>query len=1005
MKSTKRSYPIFQWLLSRKTAVLTAILVSFFLSFKSYVYLVFQPRVGVGWAYVIDQMLPLFITSLICLMTFRKQVSVSAMRVFLQRHGIFLLILVGITVFTHSGLLHYYFFAEDSVSILRIVTNGFRNFPFRDYIIGYPDAAFVFSYLVFGTHALLYNFVTIGFFVSSVIATYVFLYVLTKNRFIAFVAVLFYATTPSYLDVFTWMGGNAHATFIFTLCLTSLTFLFLHQTKNNFSYYLFSLLFFGSALKLGFIPSAGVFLVSLYLIVFPKKRKKSILWSFIECLPLLFIQISIIYAQQMPHGIDGLVGLIQKYGFGVNSLTYFNYRPLSATNYIPTFVYYLTHLFFPTQLAREFIPLARWIGARFFFGIKPVSIIFIVGKPLLLVFITLIALGFIKRKTRQGWLLLFSIFFIIANLFYIPFYVDQSHREISRFDDFFTRTSLGYGPGSRYVFFSSLGVSLLFGLGIYWLCKKKKKFSIIGGFFFLVIIFFQIWSTTSVYARNVKELVSYKTLIKQIFSLVPRDGEPKLIYSLNPEKNALDTKIGGWHWMHGFYKESEFTYSKNLEEVKKLIATKQYKKENIYAFYNNPGTLVFADVSNKVREELFPNVNLKKEEIPIDFLDKGEVAPLKQEGNLSVVNRVLSVSRSVDKRIVVPKTLHMSFTTPVVLPTFPFSDSIVASLSDKAVPYKLWVEVKNAPPLFGKDKERIFSSLKLYSSEHSQSLTTLSIPEKRRLAEIIAEREKFRAGLSIDVSNINTQTPSSVLSSLIDGMYASYPSPGGTDTYFLAESSPVEIVITFPYPILLGRLLINTPRTKDIEHSPTDLTVFSSLYGSEYTEVGSLQSEIKTAWSPNGGKTRDISLQHMFSDRMKIVVRKTTLLPILIDELVVDSNTALAFSPAQIYEYEQKAFWFMDSPDVLSIFQSIDKFKTFTVAYACAEDVDWKEQKDSKMAFVPGIWKIQEEQAQVVNGRNAIETVIDCTGSILRRVVLIGPPYPVKLDTLKASLY
>ena len=69
----------------------------------------------------------------------------------------------------------------------------------------------------------------------------------------------------------------------------------------------------------------------------------------------------------------------------------------------------------------------------------------------------------------------------------------------------------------------------------------------------------------------------------------------------------------------------------------------------------------------------------------------------------------------------------------------------------------------------------------------------------------------------------------------------------------------------------------------------------------------------------------------------------------------------------------------------------MDDSKKLTIFYACAEDSDWKRQTESADALVPGVWNRMILSMEDISD---ITVPINCYGSLLRKIIIIGPPYP-----------
>ena len=87
---------------------------------------------------------------------------------------------------------------------------------------------------------------------------------------------------------------------------------------------------------------------------------------------------------------------------------------------------------------------------------------------------------------------------------------------------------------------------------------------------------------------------------------------------------------------------------------------------------------------------------------------------------------------------------------------------------------------------------------------------------------------------------------------------------------------------------------------------------------------------------------------------------------------------------------------YIDTPEILSTYLESPSFNSLVFVYACAEDSDWDNQNSSQL-IVSGIWYMKE--FRLGNSTNEkLEDSLTCFGSVLRRIVLVGPPVPGKIN-------
>lgn len=179
--------------------------------------------------------------------------------------------------------------------------------------------------------------------------------------------------------------------------------------------------------------------------------------------------------------------------------------------------------------------------------------------------------------------------------------------------------------------------------------------------------------------------------------MVPRDGQKKLLYSVNPEKNTIDRNIGDW--LYAFYKPDELLYTKSYEDVKKKVSSGMYEKSNFYAFYNNTHTQTFKDVSELARSEIFDN----KLSQDIDQLiqDADLHTSFTKTNNSTfpyVLKRGIYISEDFNQQILSPRKLSISVHKSMLPIQFPYVDGFVAIKDyQDAFPRSIWDRLNNRP--------------------------------------------------------------------------------------------------------------------------------------------------------------------------------------------------------------------------------------------------------------------------------------------------------------------
>lgn len=636
------------------------ILTTAFFSFQYFIERFLSPRIGMGWAYVFDQITPLAIAIATMFFFLIRKKNLKALFGRLKPHCRLLVLIFCLAFITHLGILYYYFWSEEPLFILEPITQN-REFHFHlggtANLRGYFVAFYALNYLLFGTNAFVYQLLNLTYFAVSALFVYWFVYLLTSKKTISTLAAVFFTTTPAYLDMFTWQ--NTEYSPVLIMGLVSFIFLLYYKKNDKFIYYILSLMFFFCAIKLGFVRSAGFAFVPLLLLFLPPFRHRKLVHLLMLALPYFAIAIYFVVFEFLNSELVTAANIFNNTGSLKKALNILlNYRGVTENPsfLLPKFFFFITYLFIPSGLVADLLPSLRPLFTN-------VSIVLTLGKLSLLsmVFAFLIALKYKHSKT--GRLVIFALAFIFLNMIHsIIGYqaTDDFNPKNPVFADLldkrFSNESSGYGPGSRYLFASAVGVSLLFALTFARFVKKEWKTLSIRFVLCVLIIAGNTYFTVRAQIGNFQGMTGYKSLVENIFKIVPRDEKPKLLISANPESNNLDRKFGGWEWLYGFYKKRELVYAANLQEAVELFKKGQYAKENIYAFFNNPQTHTFADISQEARDYFFPNSGVGHAPIYLEFSKH-------QQDWLDIEEREIIESEETSRRIMAAQTLKFKVTT------------------------------------------------------------------------------------------------------------------------------------------------------------------------------------------------------------------------------------------------------------------------------------------------------------------------------------------------------
>ena len=325
----------------------------------------------------------------------------------------------------------------------------------------------------------------------------------------------------------------------------------------------------------------------------------------------------------------------------------------------------------------------------------------------------------------------------------------------------------------------------------------------------------------------------------------------------------------------------------------------------------------------------------------------------------------------------------------IINPPLPFQDAIFIE-KEKGYTYNfplnLWERVALTPKV-----AKIQSAL-------LQDSYDLKKQRQLHILSILKKRNNLMAGTSIKVPGV---VDNSILNSLIDGFYTTYPNPMEDELYFVADENPLILTFYFPYKTSVGRILLNTPNNYT-SISPANITIFASLDNKQFHKVETIQNI--SGWSPNHGRMYEIDLDN--KEEASSIQLEITGIPktIAFDEIVVDEEGALQYTPQVIHETARRAYHYVDSKELFDQLSQITTYDRLSVLWACAEDFDWQQQIKNKTQLIPGIWNVAKIMIQP--GADEVDDMvtINCYGTKLRKIFFVGPPYPVEMEFVEGVL-
>lgn len=732
--------------------------------------------IGIGYAYVVDQFLPLISTSVVAFVVIKKYAPISVVKKYIAIHRTPILLIVVTTLVVHGLMLGNYFMGEEPNTILFSINNDDREKFVSGILRGYHYGTYVLSYQLFFTKAALYNVVALVLYIFTAIMLYVFLNLLFNKKVIpALIGTLFFVTTPAYMDMFFWQSNVSGMPIALSAGILSLIFLYVYQKNNKFLYYVISIMFYLSMLKIGFVRLHAFIALPLYMCFLPLSLRFSrpdLKRFVLLALPFLGILLSYLLTVFIlpDHVIERFFpALFPGSGYSGPAITVRG-ATLNTENYLAVLSMFVAYLFIPSKFVENYYPYIIK-----FFPTRDISLTFLFGA---LSIIMLAITGIIAlRYIRQIWgrLTIFALLIIFAHLVFTPLLI-QGYGNLVLMDDRFSNTGPSNGPGIRYVFVSAMGLSLLVGVMAYGILVKSRKYRVaFFTFMFLLFGYYTYLNITS-YVSALKNIHPGQSRVADsVFSMVPKDGNNKLLYSTNPKYNTVEAKIGDW--LHAFYKLDELTYTNSLEDVRKNIASGMYQKNDFYAFYNNTITQSFKDVSTLARSELFEN-RINEETIQIAQNTDLTTSFIGTENSSFpfVLKRGIYSSREFNLRLLSTRELSISIHKTELSKRYPYVDAFVVE-NDKTwrgslFPMGIWDMLKNKPVFVNINQ----LNLALSVSSLKKTIDKLSFESRIKIARDLKHREISKDDPDIIISDVEKINKHYVDNKLILNSFLEIPS-------------------------------------------------------------------------------------------------------------------------------------------------------------------------------------------------------------------------------------
>lgn len=710
-----------------------------------------------GWAYVVDQLLPAIAVVFLAWFTFKRYVPKVDILSFLRTHIKVLITLVIATLVVRGWILEGYFYGEELRSIIEPVVDGDLEHLISPAWRGWHLGLYVGSFLLFGHNTLPLNTVSLILYLLCILSLYLLLFLLFKKTLPAFVAVLFYITTPVYQNFFNWQAHVSGTSLALFLGILSLIFLLFFQKNSKKMIYIVSILLFAVSIKISLARMFGFVALPVFLSFFPKlSLTKSLKSSVLQAAPFILLWLSVFLFEYLLPQIfyreyNAMFGIYFPESVTLEPLSV-RRSPLNFQGYHITLAAFTTALFLPTQMAAELYPFLK--GKLFtMFSTIDISITFAVG---LIAQIMLIILGvFAATRIKKGVciLIIFALVFIFTNMFYFPPTLGSVYTDLKSLDDTFISADTSSGPGLRYLFVPTVGLAILLGLLVDHFNSTKRNSRFLLSVLLVAIFTVSGFLSIKSYRNMLQDALAQKILPNHIFSMVPQGNEMKLLFSTNPAINKIDDKLTKKQsWLYSFY-WGRIIYLKNVQDVREAIADKNISRENFYAFYNDPHTQAFKDVSTLARSELYDGV-----------VEQGTIL-LGKEINLTtsftttddpsfprILNRGIYISDELSQRILAARWLSIFLQKKKLPAKYPYMDGFVVEKGSLVVfPLGVLDMLKNKP--FQVSVKQVTLALSIKSLDNSL-INTLSSKQRIEIAKEMIKNETIEDETVITVSDV-----------------------------------------------------------------------------------------------------------------------------------------------------------------------------------------------------------------------------------------------------------
>ncbi len=363
----------------------------------------------------------------------------------LETNKLTLIFIIVLTALIYTPTLNYEFYPNFDDEKLILNNTTVHNFPnnikdaFTEFVFGlyHPLTTLSFSidYLLFKTSPFGYRLHNLLLHLLNVLLVYIFVNNLTKNEFIALLSALVFSIHPMHIESVIWISERKDVLFLFYFLLGLISYQ-QFKVNNKKIWIVYSFLLF--ILSLLSKTTAVIFPMILLLIDYVYDKNISIKQIINKS---LFFILSIFF---------GIINIKAQ-----NSVEFIQSYPLNygiiniATMPVYSFIYYITHLFVPVNLAaKHFYPKSDINFLPWFYYASWLFFVFIV---------------WVVYRWRKNRLVVFGFIFYVLSILLVLKIVPTGNDIVSE----------------RYSYLPYIGLSIMIGSILFDYVKKLKYLFII----------------------------------------------------------------------------------------------------------------------------------------------------------------------------------------------------------------------------------------------------------------------------------------------------------------------------------------------------------------------------------------------------------------------------------------------------------------------------------------------------------------------------------------------